>query len=229
MIMRKILIIEDDRTFAETLKTAIEAEGFQVDLSHDGEEGLRLTGRRAYDLLVLDVALPGRGGFDVCRELRAKENWTPLIMISGQKKEEIDKVLGLELGADDYLQKPFGARELLARIHAVLRRGTGAPGELEECAFGDVRLDFRTQTATKGGRTIHLTAREFALLRLLAAHEDEVVGRDRILNEVWGYERFPTTRTVDTFIHNLRRKIEDDPARPTHLLTVPWSGYKFKK
>ena len=227
--MKKILIVEDDRTFAETLKAALEADGLLVDLAHDGEEGLRMTGQRAYDLIVLDVALPGRGGFDVCRELRAKANWTPLVMISGQKKEEIDKVLGLELGADDYLQKPFGARELLARIHAVLRRGGSAPGELEECAFGDVRLDFKTQTATKAGRSVHLTAREFALLRLLASHEDEVVGRDRILNEVWGYEKFPTTRTVDTFVHNLRRKIENDPARPDHLLTVPWAGYKFRK
>jgi len=227
--MKKILIIEDDRTFAETLKIALEPDGLQIDLAFDGDEGLRLTGRRSYDLIVLDVALPGRGGFDLCRELRAKGNWTPLVMISGQKKEEIDKVLGLELGADDYLQKPFGARELLARIRAVLRRGTKSPGELEECAFGDVRLDFKTQTATKAGRPVHLTAKEFALLRLLAAHEDEVVGRDRILNKIWGYEKFPTTRTVDTFIHNLRQKIEDDPARPDHLLTVPWSGYKFKK
>jgi len=227
--MKKILIIEDDRTFAETLKTALEPEGLQIELAHDGDEGLRLAGSRPFDLIVLDVALPGRGGFDVCRELRAKGNWTPMIMMSGKKKEEIDKVLGLELGADDYLQKPFGARELTARIRAVLRRGTPAPAELEEYAFADVRLDFKTQTATKGGLAVHLTAKEFALFRLLASHEDEVVGRDRILNEVWGYEKYPTTRTVDTFIHNLRQKIEDDPARPAHILTVPWSGYKFKK
>lgn len=226
--MKKILIIEDDRTFAETLKTALEPEGLQIELANDGDEGLRLVGMRPFDLIVLDVALPGQGGFDVCRELRAKGNWTPLVMISGQK-EEIDKVLGLELGADDYLQKPFGARELLARIRAVLRRGTAVSSGLEEYAFGDVRLDFKTQTATKGGRTVHLTAKEFALLRLLVGHEDEVVGRERILNEVWGYKKFPTTRTVDTFIHNLRRKVEDDPARPAHLLTIPWSGYKFKK
>lgn len=177
--MKKILIIEDDRTFAETLKTALEPEGLQIELANDGDEGLRLVGMRPFDLIVLDVALPGQGGFDVCRELRAKGNWTPLVMISGQKKEEIDKVLGLELGADDYLQKPFGARELLARIRAVLRRGTAVSSDLEEYAFGDVRLDFKTQTATKGGRTVHLTAKEFALLRLLVGHEDEVVGREQ--------------------------------------------------
>jgi DNA-binding response OmpR family regulator len=150
-------------------------------------------------------------------------------MLSGKKKEEIDKVLGLELGADDYLLKPFGTKELLARIRAVLRRSKPEVPEVEECSFGNVYLNFKKQIATKGKKDLSLTAREYALLKLLISQEDEVISRDTILNEVWGYDKFPTTRTVDTFIHNLRQKIEDNPAKPVHLITVPWSGYKFQK
>ena len=150
-------------------------------------------------------------------------------MLTGQKKEEIDKVLGLEVGADDYVTKPFGTKELLARIRAVLRRGKPEAREVEEFKFGDVLINFKKQTAFKGKNELYLTAKEFALLKFLISHEGEVVTRETLLNEVWGYDKFPTTRTIDTFIHHLREKIEENPANPRHLLTIPWSGYKFHK
>lgn len=178
----------------------------------------------------VDMSLPGPGGLEICRKVREKKLATPIIMISGKKKEEIDKVLGLELGADDYITKPFGARELLARIKAVLRRSEPRVEEApEEAGFGDVYVNSKKQIARKGERELNLTAKEFALLRLFVTHEGDVISRNMILDEVWGYERFPTTRTVDTFVHNLRQKIEDEPAHPRHLLTIPWSGYKFIK
>ena len=144
-------------------------------------------------------------------------------------KKEVDKVLGLELGGDDYLTKPFGTDEFIARVHAVLRRSRPEVPEIEDCSFGDVAVDFRKKIATKGGRDLHLTAREFSLLKLLAACEGQVVSRETILGKVWEYEKLPTTRTIDTFMYNLRRKVEDVPAAPKHLVTVAWSGYKFQK
>ena len=227
--MKKILIIEDDRAFLETLKSSLEAEAYQVQTAQDGELGLRLASQGNVDLILLDLMLPSLTGFEVCRKLREGGSRTPIIILSGQKKEEVDKVLGLELGADDYLIKPFGTRELIARIHAVFRRSRPEPPALEEYAFADIHLDFKKQTALKGKKEIYFTAKEFGLLKLLISHEGEVVSRETILNEAWGYDKFPTTRTIDTFIHNLRQKIERDPSRPIHLITVPWSGYKFQK
>lgn len=226
---KTILIIEDDKALRETTAAFLTGEGFTTLQAGEGAQGLKMAEKDRPDLILLDLMLPAKGGFEICRALREKGNPTPIIIVSGEKKEEIDKVLGLELGADDFVTKPFGMRELLARIHAVLRRGAPAPISLDEAAFGDIRLDFRKQTASKAGEEVHLTSKEFALLRLLIGREGEVVGRDAILNEVWGYEKFPSTRTVDTFMHNLRKKVEDDPGRPVHLLTVPWSGYKFQK
>lgn len=150
-------------------------------------------------------------------------------MITGKRREEIDRVLGLELGADDYITKPFGKKELMARIRAVLRRTKTEERELDEYSFGDVYLDFKKQTASKGKKTLYLTAKEFNLLKYLITHEGAVVSRERILDKVWGYDKFPSTRTIDTFIHSLRQKIEDDPSHPVHLITVPWSGDKFQK
>lgn len=227
--MKKILIIEDDKSLVETLTSLLEAENFKVISASDGEEGFQMASRQEYDLIILDVGLPSLGGLEVCKGLRAKNILTPIIMLTGEKKEEIDKVLGLEFGADDYMVKPFGAKELLARIKAVLRRFQPEVGQIEECSFGDVHINFKKQTATKGKKDLYLTAKEFGLLKLLISHEGEVVSRDLILNEVWGYEKFPTTRTVDTFIHHLRQKVEDKPSEPVHLITVPWSGYKFRK
>jgi DNA-binding response OmpR family regulator len=227
--MKKILLIEDDEALGKTLTIALEAEGFAVVSTTDGRQGLDLGLKEKADLIALDMVLPSLGGLEICRELREKKVTTPIIMLSGKKKEEIDKVLGLELGADDYILKPFGPREFLARVRAILRRGRPVPVELEECSFGDVTVNFKKQTATKGKKTLRLTAKEFGLLRLLVSREGEVINRNTILNEVWGYEKYPTTRTVDTFIHNLRHKLEKDPKRPRHLLTVSWSGYKFKR
>ncbi len=228
--MKKILLIEDDNTLRQTLTLAMQGEGFDVASTGNGEEGLKLALEGGFDLIALDMVLPGLAGLEVCRQLREKRIPTPIIMISGKKKDEIDKVLGLELGADDYLTKPFGPRELVARIKAVLRRSEPKVDEaLEEARFGDVYVNFRKQIARKGERELELTAKEFALLKLFMAHEGDVISRNMILDEVWGYEHFPTTRTVDTFVHNLRQKIEDEPAHPRHILTVPWSGYKFLK
>jgi DNA-binding response OmpR family regulator len=224
-----LLMIEDDRALRETTAAFLEGEGFKVLTAPDGEQGLALALERKPDLVILDVLLPGLGGFDVCRQLRQKGCSTPIIILTGQKKEEVDKVLGLEIGADDYVLKPFGQRELLARIQAILRRTQRQAQPVEECSFGDIQIDFRKKTAAKAGRPLGLTAKEFGLLQLLAEHEGEVISRETILNQVWGYEKFPTTRTVDTFVHSLRQKIEKDPTRPVHLLTVPWMGYKFQK
>lgn len=227
--MKKVLLIEDDEVLRRTLTLALEGEGFAVISTGDGQQGLDLALREKVDLCALDIVLPSLDGLEICRALREKKIMTPLIMFSGRKQEEIDKVLGLELGGDDYLVKPFGPREFLARVRAVLRRSRPEPIALEEISFGDVSINFKTHSAEKGGLSLRLTAKEFALLRLLASREGEVINRNIILNEVWGYEKFPTTRTVDTFIHNLRKKIEDDPAHPRHVLTIPWSGYKFQR
>jgi len=227
--MKKILIIDDDRVLRQTLAATLEAEGYGVAEAADGREGLNKALKTAFDLVVLDVVMPSLGGLDVCRKLREAGRQVPLIVMSGKKKKEVDKVLGLELGGDDYLTKPFGTDEFMARVHAVLRRSRPEIPEIEDVAFGDVAIDFRTKTATKGGRPLHLTAREYGLLRLLAGSEGQVVSRETILNKVWEYEKFPTTRTIDTFMYNLRRKIEDDPSAPKHLITVPWLGYKFQR
>jgi len=227
--MKKILIIEDDLAFSQTLETALQAENYHVLSASGGKIGYELASQENVDLILLDLKLPEMNGFEICKSLRASGDTTPIIFLTGEKKEEIDKVLGLELGGDDYMTKPFGMRELLARIKAVLRRTTEAKQELDEYSFGDVTINFKKQVAVKGQEVLSLTAKEMGLLRLLIFHEGEVVSRDVILNEVWGYDKYPTTRTVDTFIHNLRKKIEDKPSQPKHLLTIPWSGYKFQK
>ena len=227
--MKKILVIDDDLVLRQTMTAALEAEGYGVSEAADGREGLNKALKGGFDLVVLDVIMPFMGGLDVCRKLREAGRQVPVIVLSGKKKKEIDKVLGLELGGDDYMTKPFGADEFIARVHAILRRSRPEAPEIEDLAFGDVAVDFRTKIAAKGGRELHLTAREFSLLRLLAGCEGQVVSRETILNKVWEYEKYPTTRTIDTFMYNLRRKIEDDPAAPRHLITVPWLGYKFQR
>jgi len=225
----QILLIEDDAALREATAAYLETEGFRVNTAEDGRKGLETALQGKADLIVMDLALPSISGLEICRALREKGIASPVIMVTGQKRDEVDKVIGLELGADDYLLKPFGQRELLARIHAVLRRVSPPPPPCETVSFGDVAIDFKKRTAVKGKKELYLTAKEYDLLHFLAAHEGEVVSRDILLNEVWGYEKFPTTRTIDTFVHNLRKKIEEDSARPAHLLTIHWSGYKFRK
>jgi DNA-binding response OmpR family regulator len=229
MKKKRILIVEDNAALRETTSAFLVGEGFGVTAAADGTRGLDVAQREAFDLILLDVMLPGISGFEICRAVRMKPRSVPVIMLTGQKKDEVDKVTGLDLGADDYVIKPFGQRELLARIHAVLRRSGAERPAAEAVAFDDVEIDFRRKTAAKGGRELSLTAKEFGLLGLLVSREGEVVNREAILSEVWGYDKFPTTRTVDTFVHNLRKKIEKDPAHPVHLLTVPWIGYKFRR
>jgi two-component system alkaline phosphatase synthesis response regulator PhoP len=191
----------------------------------DGRRALDLATTEAPDLILLDVMMPRMSGWDVCRELRRKGLDIPVIMLTA-RGEEADRVLGLELGADDYVSKPFGLRELLARIRAVLRR-PGPRQKFEEFAFGDVRIRLRGRQAFKAGREIRLTRKEFDLLRYFVEHQGEVITRDRLLDEVWGYDQFPTTRTVDTHVLRLRQKFENDPERPQHILTAHGQGYRF--
>ncbi len=227
--MKNILIIEDDKALLETLKSFLDVENFKVTTATDGEKGFQLACQEKIDLIVLDLNLPSLSGLEICKRLRIKGIMMPIIILTGEKKDEIDKVLGLELGADDYLTKPFGTKELLARINAVLRRSKPAAPDVEDCSFGDVYINFKKQVASKGKKDLYLTSKEYGLLKLLFSRKGDVVSRETILNEVWGYDKFPTTRTIDTFIHSLRQKIENNPAQPSHIITVPWSGYKFQK
>jgi len=223
--MPRILIVDDEPEMVRGLEDNLRFEGYQTIAAGDGKRGLALALSEAPDLILLDVMMPGMSGWDLCRELRGRGLDTPVIMLTA-RGEEADRVLGLELGADDYVTKPFSLRELMARIRAVLRR-PGPRQKFEEFAFGDVRVHLRARQAFKGGREVRLTRKEFDLLRYLVEHPSEVITRDRLLDEVWGYERFPTTRTVDTHILRLRQKFEDDPERPAHILTAHGQGYRF--
>lgn len=227
--MKRILIIEDDPAILKGLCISLEEEHYQVFTSDDGQDGYQLAQEERFDLIILDLMLPEKNGQEICRELRWQGNKTPIIMLTS-KKEESDKVLGLELGADDYVTKPFSVRELQARVRALLRR-TSSIDEVcqDSCCFGSVKINFKKHEAIKNDQPIKLSGKEFEILRFFIDHEQEVVRRDMLLNEVWGYDIFPTTRTVDTFILNLRKKIEDDPAHPKHLITVHRTGYKFLK
>ncbi len=224
--MKRILVIEDEPQMLIGLRDNLELEGFEVLTAADGDEGLQKATTLHPDLVILDLMLPRRNGFEVCRELRARANLTPIVMLTA-RSQETDKVLGFELGADDYVTKPFSITELLARVKAVLRRTATRPPAPETCRIGDVDIDFRTHQARRGNRRLDFTAREFDLLRYLVAHRGEVVTRDQLLNHVWGYEEFPTTRTVDNFVAKLRQKLEPSPREPEHILTVHGAGYKF--
>lgn len=226
--MKTILIIEDDPSIRIGLKESLELEHYRVLVADDGLAGDAAARREAIDLILLDLTLPGRNGEEVCRGLRHDGINTPIIMLTA-KKDEIDRIIGFEVGADDYVTKPFSMRELHARIRAVLRRGMPIVREMEECSFGALHFDFRKQEALRDGAALKLSAMEFNIIKYFAAHEGEVISRDMLLDEVWGYESFPTTRTVDNFILALRKKIETDPARPRHLVTVHRAGYRFIK
>jgi DNA-binding response OmpR family regulator len=226
MAAKRILVIEDEPQMLLGLRDNLELEGYEVITAADGEEGLSKAISTAPDLVLLDITLPNKNGFEVCRELRARANPTPIVMLTA-RSQETDKVLGLELGADDYVTKPFSITELLARVRAVLRRGGTRPTGLETCRIGDVEIDFRTHQAHRGQQRLDFTAREFDLLRYLVSHKGEVVTREQILNEVWGYEESPTTRTIDNFVAKLRQKVESSSREPEHILTVHGTGYKF--
>ena len=226
--MKRILIIEDDVAILRGLKDNLEYEGYGVLSATDGEQGYALIREKKPDLVILDLMLPRLGGYEVCRKVRAEGGNVPILILTA-RGEEVDKVHGLNIGADDYMTKPFSVKELLARIQAIFRRAAASrTGTLpDELRFHDVVVDFLRFEASKSGRALELSRKEFGVLRLLAARSGEVVTRDELLDAVWGYDRFPTTRTVDNHVALLRAKIEDDPARPRFLLTIRGVGYKL--
>jgi DNA-binding response OmpR family regulator len=224
--MSLILIVEDDPAILRGLNDNLRFEHYEVLTATDGETGYRLAIEKKPELVILDLMLPKMNGLELCRKLRSEGFLSPIMMLTA-RGEESDRVLGLDLGADDYVTKPFSVRELLARVRALLRRGQmqeSLPGELR---FDDVVVDFIRYEAFKGGVAIKMSPKEFGVLRLLAAKAGEVVTRDDLLNEVWGYENYPSTRTVDNHIALLRAKLEDNPAEPRRLITVHGVGYKL--
>ena len=223
---QRILVVEDDDAMSVALADGFGYEGFEVTVAGDGEEGLRQAREWAPDLMILDVMLPKMTGLDVCRKLRGEGVEVPIIMLTA-RGQEIDKVLGLKLGADDYVTKPFGFMELLARAEAVLRRCCDVDKELSVASFGDVEVDFKRHEAAKGGHEVQMSPREMELLRYFVEHPGEVVSRERLLDCVWGYNAIPFTRTVDMHVAKLRKKIEDDPSNPRWIVTVHRRGYKF--
>ena len=225
--MTQILIVEDEKDLLKGLEINLSQEGYQVLSAMTGEAGLNLAISENPDLIILDVMLPGISGLDFCRELRQKGIETPIIILTA-KGEEVDRVVGLEIGADDYLTKPFSLRELLARIRARLRRQPAHTSKAPSpYRFGDIEVDFEKFRLTRGGQSVELTSKEYELLGLLVRRRGEVLTRDRILNEIWGYQVYPTTRTVDMHILKLRQKLEDDPANPRYIITVYGEGYRF--
>ncbi|MFN7928389.1 MAG: response regulator transcription factor [Blastocatellia bacterium] len=224
---KKILLVEDEPGLVMTLSDCLTDEGYAISVAQDGETGLQKAKQEAFDLLILDVMLPRKNGFDVLRDLRQHSVQTPAIMLTA-RGQVIDKILGLKLGADDYLTKPFDMGELLARIEAILRR-TPQPDQTtaEVYTFGDVRVDYRRAEVTRNGQPIELAAREYHLLRYLIEHREATISRDELLNEVWGYDAMPTTRTVDVHIGLLRQKLEPNPRHPQFILTIHGLGYKF--
>jgi len=222
----KVLIVEDDQAMAVALRDGFEYEGYAVQVARDGAAGLKAASEKELDLIILDVMLPKVSGFDVCKQLRGVGNSTPIIMLTA-RGQEIDKVVGLKIGADDYVTKPFSFMELMARVEALLRRTHRRAETVEEFRFGDISVNFKKFEVTKAGAPIELSAREFNILKYFIEHRGEVVTRDQLLDSVWGYGSFPLTRTVDMHIAKLRQKIEDSPHDPRHIVTVHRVGYKF--
>jgi DNA-binding response OmpR family regulator len=222
----RILIVEDDPAMVAGLRDNFEYEGYEVISASDGVEGLERALADEPDLVVLDVMMPRMSGLDVCKQLKAKRPQVPIIMLTA-RGQEIDKVVGLELGADDYVTKPFSVRELMARVKAVLRRVSPQAQAPEVYRFSDVEVNIRSHEVRRAGKPVELSAKEFALLAYFISHPAETLSRDRLLDAVWGYENYPNTRTVDTHIVHLRQKLEANPEEPRFILTVHGSGYKF--
>jgi DNA-binding response OmpR family regulator len=223
----KILIIEDEEDLVKGLRLNLKDEGYQVAWASDGEQGLLQVFKEKPDLILLDIMLPKKDGLEICRELREKKITIPIIMLTA-KGEEIDKVVGLEIGADDYITKPFSVRELLARIKAHLRREErGARSMPDIFTFGDVEIDFNHLKVKRKDEEWDLTSLEAEILKYFISRSGEVVKRDDLLDKIWGYEKFPTTRTIDNHILKLRKKIEENPSRPRHILSVYGEGYRF--
>jgi two-component system alkaline phosphatase synthesis response regulator PhoP len=221
-----LLLVEDEASLALTLSDRLRAEGYDVEVCGTGESALELLEKRPVDLVILDLMLPGIDGLEVCRELRNRGQQLPVLMLTA-KSETVDKVVGLKLGADDYLTKPFEMIELLARLEALLRRtGEGSTG-LHRYEFGEVTVDFRSAEVTRGGESVALSSMEFRLLQEFIEHRGELLSRDQLLDEVWGYEETPFSRTVDVHVASLRQKLEPTPSHPRYIITVHRRGYRF--
>jgi len=222
-----VLLVEDEPGLVLALTDLLANEGYQVEAALDGEAGLRLASSGRFDLFILDIKLPGKNGFDLCRDLRQRGIQTPILMLTA-RGQVIDKVLGLKLGADDYLTKPYEPMELLARLEALLRRSAVAAARLADVfRFGSIEVDFRKIEVRRHGERVELTAREFELLRYFIEQRGVVVSRSQLLREVWGYDEEAMTRTIDVHVGLLRQKLEDDAAHPRHFLTVRGHGYRF--
>ena len=228
MTQRRLLLVEDEPGLVMTLTDRLLAEGYEVESATTAPSGLEMASAGGFDAILLDVMLPGGNGLDICRTLRQRGVQTPILMLTA-KGQVVDRVVGLKLGADDYLVKPFEMAELLARIEALLRRSAaaGAPPIGDTFRFGDVAIDFRKAEVSKGGQMLDLSAREFKLLRYFVEHRGAALTRDELLNEVWGYNAMPSTRTVDVHVAWLRQKLEDNPRHPQYIITVHGLGYKF--
>lgn len=225
--MSKILIVEDDETILMGLKDDLEFEGYEVAVADNGKDGYRLARKGDFQLIILDILLPELNGFEICKKLREEDVKTPILMLTAARTEEIDKVMGLELGADDYVTKPVGSREMVARVKAILRR-TGEEKKTGNIfKFGDVSVDFRRHEVLKSGKEVHLTAMEFRLLEYFIRKKGEVVRRNDLLDEAWG-DAIISPRTLDSHIVHLRKKIEPDPSRPQHLISIRGVGYRFE-
>lgn len=224
----RLLLVEDEEALRMTLSDRLASEGYQVECAADGEEGLNLATNGAYDAILLDIMLPRKNGFDVCREIRQQGLATPILMLTA-RGQTVDKVVGLKLGADDYLTKPFDMAELMARVEALIRRSAQAKpaGAAAVHRIGGLVVDTRGTTVKRDGKRVALSAREFQLLRYLVENRGTTLSRDRILQDVWGYSAETFTRTVDVHVAGLRQKIEQDPKHPELILTVPGLGYKF--
>lgn len=226
---KRVLLVEDEPGLILTLTDRLESEGYQVVSEERGDTGLERALSESFDLFILDIMLPAQSGLDICKEVRKREIDTPILMLTA-KGEVVDKVVGLKLGADDYLTKPFEMPELIARIEALLRRSkmSGASvRQIETYQFEDIEIDFRKATVVRNDQPIELSAKEFQLLRYFINHKDATLSRDELLNEVWGYDALPSTRTVDVHVAWLRQKLEPNPRRPQFILTVHGMGYKF--
>jgi DNA-binding response OmpR family regulator len=221
-----ILIIEDDISILRGLKDNLTFEGYEVHTTTDGLEGFNTAMEKPVDLLLLDIMLPGLNGYEICRRLKKEKPDLPIIMITA-RGTEMDTVAGLDIGADDYISKPFSIPELMARVRAVLRRSSAENADIETYSFGNVSMDFKKFHTTVDHEAVDLSSREYAIMQHLVEHEHEVVHRHDLLEKVWGFDITPTTRTVDNYILELRKKIEEDPSNPKHILTIRGAGYKF--
>jgi len=224
---KKILVVEDEPGIMVSLRDEFESEGYTVHTAESGDKALALAKKQNPDLIILDIMLPVLNGYEVCKRLRMDGDMTPIIMLT-VKDKEVDKVLGLELGADDYVTKPFSLRELMARVKAVFRRIEERGKDLASYSFGEIRLDFQKYEATKKGRKLDLTPLEFRMLKLLIEKKGQVISRNDFLDHIWGEDNVSvSSRTVDSHIANIRKKIEDDPSNPKHVLSLRSVGYKF--